>query len=146
MATGVGPVVEIYDNRIEVSNPGNSLISTDRILDERRSRNEKLAATMRSFGLCEERGGGLDKTLIEIEAEHLPAPDFISSENSMRVVLFAPKSFNNTGKCTADEDHSRAGSCCHRHYTNDSASSTSQRGPRLNSNRPEAVATQSLRR
>jgi predicted HTH transcriptional regulator len=98
MATGVGPVVEIYDNRIEVSNPGNSLISTDRILDERRSRNEKLAATMRSFGLCEERGGGLDKTLIEIEAEHLPAPDFISSENSMRVVLFAPKSFNQMSK------------------------------------------------
>ena len=53
---------------------------------------------MRSFGLCEERGGGLDKTLIEIEAEHLPAPDFISSENSMRVVLFAPKSFNQMSK------------------------------------------------
>ncbi|MEI3856168.1 MULTISPECIES: ATP-binding protein [Ensifer] len=98
MATGVGPVVEIYDNRIEVTNPGNSLISTDRILDERRSRNEKLAATMRSFGLCEERGGGLDKTLIEIEALHLPAPDFISSENSMRVVLFAPKAFGQMSK------------------------------------------------
>ncbi|MEZ2127622.1 MULTISPECIES: ATP-binding protein [unclassified Sinorhizobium] len=97
-ATGVGPVVEIYDNRIEVTNPGNSLISTDRLLDERRSRNEKLAATMRSFGLCEERGGGLDKTLIEIEAQHLPAPDFISSENSMRVVLFAPKTFGQMSK------------------------------------------------
>lgn len=98
MATGVGPVVEIYENRIEVTNPGNSLISTDRILDERRSRNEKLAATMRSFGLCEERGGGLDKTLIEIEAQHLPPPDFISSENSMRVVLFAPKPFGQMSK------------------------------------------------
>lgn len=98
MATGVGPVVEIYENRIEVTNPGNSLISTDRILDERRSRNEKLAATMRSFGLCEERGGGLDKTLIEIEAQHLPPPDFISSENSMRVVLFAPKTFGQMSK------------------------------------------------
>lgn len=98
MATGVGPVVEIYENRLEVTNPGSSLISTDRLLDERRSRNEKLAATMRSFGLCEERGGGLDKTLIEIEAQHLPAPDFISSETSMRVVLFAPKAFNQMSK------------------------------------------------
>ncbi|RFB87652.1 transcriptional regulator [Rhizobium leguminosarum bv. trifolii] len=98
MATGVGPVVEIYDNRIEVTNPGNSLINTDRILDERRSRNEKLAATMRSFGLCEERGGGLDKTLIEIEAQRLPPPDFISSEHSMRVVLFAPKGFGQMSK------------------------------------------------
>ncbi|MBM7045647.1 ATP-binding protein [Rhizobium lusitanum] len=95
---GVGPVVEIYENRIEVTNPGNSLISTDRILDERRSRNEKLASTMRAFGLCEERGGGLDKTLIEIEADHLPAPDFLSSENSMRVVLFAPRAFGQMSK------------------------------------------------
>ncbi|WP_426127939.1 ATP-binding protein [Pararhizobium sp. PWRC1-1] len=95
---GVGPVVEIYENRIEVTNPGNSLIATDRILDERRSRNEKLASTMRAFGLCEERGGGLDKTLIEIEADHLPPPDFISSENSMRVVLFAPRPFNQMSK------------------------------------------------
>jgi ATP-dependent DNA helicase RecG len=98
MTTGAGPVVEIYENRIEVTNPGNSLINTDRILDERRSRNEKLAAAMRSFGLCEERGGGLDKTLIEIEADHLPAPDFISSENSMRVVLFGPRNFNQMSK------------------------------------------------
>ncbi|MGV1760580.1 ATP-binding protein [Rhizobium sp. A22-96] len=95
---GVGPVVEIYENRIEVTNPGNSLIATDRILDERRSRNEKLASTMRAFGLCEERGGGLDKTLIEIEADHLPAPDFISSETSMRVVLFAPRAFAQMSK------------------------------------------------
>lgn len=98
MTTGAGPVVEIYENRIEVTNPGNSLINTDRILDERRSRNEKLAAAMRSFGLCEERGGGLDKTLIEIEADHLPAPDFISSEHSMRVVLFGPRNFNQMSK------------------------------------------------
>ncbi len=99
---GVGPVVEIYENRIEVTNPGNSLIATDRILDERRSRNEKLASTMRAFGLCEERGGGLDKTLIEIEADHLPAPDFISSENSMRVVLFAPRAFSQMSKARED--------------------------------------------
>ena len=53
---------------------------------------------MRSFGLCEERGGGLDKTLIEIEAQRLPPPDFISSEHSMRVVLFAPKGFGQMTK------------------------------------------------
>lgn len=98
MATGTGPVIEIYDNRLEVTNPGNSLISTDRIIDERRSRNEKLAKAMRSFGLCEERGGGLDKTLIEIEARHLPPPDFISSETSMRVVLLAPRNFGQMSK------------------------------------------------
>jgi len=53
---------------------------------------------MRAFGLCEERGGGLDKTLLSIERVHLPAPDFISSENSMRVVLFGPRPFAQMSK------------------------------------------------
>ncbi|GAB4365033.1 MAG: ATP-binding protein [Kiloniellaceae bacterium] len=96
--SGAGPVIELYEDRIEVSNPGNSLIEADRMIDERRSRNEKLAATMRSLGLCEERGGGLDKTIIEIEQNYLPAPSFVSSENSMRVVLFGPKEFSDLSK------------------------------------------------
>lgn len=96
--SGSGPVIEIYSDRVEVINPGNCLINTDRIIDERKSRNEKLAAIMRIFGLCEERGGGLDKTLIEIERMHLPAPEFISSENSMRVVIFGPKPWSKMNK------------------------------------------------
>jgi ATP-dependent DNA helicase recG-like protein len=95
---GAGPVVEMYADRIEVTNPGHSLIEVDRLIDERRSRNEKLAATIRSLGLCEERGGGLDKAIIEIELKNLPAPNFISSENSMRVVLFGPKDFSELSK------------------------------------------------
>jgi ATP-dependent DNA helicase RecG len=98
MITGAGPVIEIYENRIEVTNTGNSLISPDRMLDERRSRNERLAETMRTLGLCEERGGGLDKTLLEVERRHLPAPDFIASENSFRVVLFGPRPFSEMSK------------------------------------------------
>jgi ATP-dependent DNA helicase RecG len=59
--SGSGPLIEIYADRIEVTNPGNSLISPDRLLDERRSRNERLASLMRDLGICEERGSGLDK-------------------------------------------------------------------------------------
>ena len=95
---GTGPVVEIYANRIEITNPGNSLIETDRMIDERRSRNEKLAAAMRTLGLCEERGGGLDRTLIAIENSHLPALQFIPSKDSMRVVLFGATSFKKMSK------------------------------------------------
>jgi ATP-dependent DNA helicase RecG len=86
--TGSGPLIEMYLDRIEVTNPGNSLIPPDRLLDERRSRNEKLASLMRDLNICEERGSGLDKAMIEIEELHLPAPEFVSSSNSMRVVLF----------------------------------------------------------
>jgi ATP-dependent DNA helicase RecG len=59
--SGSGPVVEIYKDRVEITNPGNSLIEKDdSIIDERRSRNEKMAKAMRDLGLCEERGGGID--------------------------------------------------------------------------------------
>jgi ATP-dependent DNA helicase RecG len=95
---GTGPVVEIYDDRVEVTNPGNSLIAIDRIIDERRSRNEKFAAAMREIGICEERGGGIDKAIIEIEEMSLPAPEFYPSSNSMRVVIFGPKKFAELSK------------------------------------------------
>jgi ATP-dependent DNA helicase RecG len=96
--TGVAPVVEIYADRIEVVNPGNSLIEVDRIIDDRRSRNEKFASTMRELGICEERGGGIDKAIIEIERMNLPAPEFYPSQNSMRVVIFGPRKFSELSK------------------------------------------------
>jgi ATP-dependent DNA helicase RecG len=96
--SGAGPVIEIYNDRIEITNPGNSLIAVDRIIDERRSRNERFAASMRDIGICEERGGGIDKAIIEIEEMGLPAPEFIPSENSMRVVIFGPTAFNELSK------------------------------------------------
>jgi len=96
--TGVGPIVELYTDRVEVTNPGNSLVGVDRIIDERRSRNEKFAATMREVGICEERGGGIDKAIIEIEEMFLPAPEFFASENAMRVVIFGPREFGGLSK------------------------------------------------
>lgn len=95
---GAGPMIELYRDRVEIINPGNTLIEVDRIIDERRSRNEKLAAAMRNLGICEERGGGIDKAIIEIEQMSLPAPEFYRSENSMKVVLYGPKKFNQLSK------------------------------------------------
>jgi ATP-dependent DNA helicase RecG len=86
--SGSGPLIEIHSDRLELTNPGNSLIPADRLLDERRSRNEKLASLMRDLNICEERGSGLDKAMIEIEQMHLPPPEFASS------VLFGPRPFN----------------------------------------------------
>ncbi|MCJ2138383.1 putative DNA binding domain-containing protein [Methylobacterium sp. J-026] len=96
--SGSAPIVEVYGKRVEISNPGSSLVEIDRIIDERRSRNEKLASSMRLLGLCEERGGGLDKAGFEIEEQNLPAPEFISSKDTMRVVLYGPKSFSELNK------------------------------------------------
>jgi predicted HTH transcriptional regulator len=90
---GTGPIIEIYTDRLEVTNPGNSLVAIDRIIDERRSRNERLASAMRSLGMCEERGGGIDKAIVQIEEAALPAPWFDFSQNNMIVTLFGPKQF-----------------------------------------------------
>src|SRR5690606_3908671 len=55
--TGAGPMVEIFKNRMEITNPGEPLVSTDRFVDTPpKSRNEALASLMRRFGVCEERG------------------------------------------------------------------------------------------
>jgi hypothetical protein len=55
--TGAGPMVEIFDGRIEFTNPGEPLVATDRFVDAPpRSRNEALASLMRRMGICEERG------------------------------------------------------------------------------------------
>lgn len=96
--SGAGPMVDIYEDRVEVINPGNSLIEIDRIIDERRSRNEKLASAMRALGLCEERGGGIDKAILAMERMRLPAPEFYASENSMRIVIPGPRVFGSLSK------------------------------------------------
>jgi predicted HTH transcriptional regulator len=95
--TGAGPMVEIFDDRIEFTNPGAPLVDTERIVnDPPRSRNEALSAIMRRFGFCEEAGSGWDKIISGCEEMHLPAPKIETRNNtSMRVTLQAAKSFKN---------------------------------------------------
>ncbi len=88
--TGSGPMIEVFSNRMEISNPGQPLIEVNRFLDNPpRSRNEALASWMRRIGLCEERGSGIDKVIFEIEAFQLPAPSFEINGDSTVSVLFA---------------------------------------------------------
>ncbi len=90
--TGAGPMVEIFDDRIEITNPGQPLVDTERFVDTPpRSRNEALASLMRRFRICEERGSGIDKVVSQVELFQLPAPLFESPEGSTRTVLFAHK-------------------------------------------------------
>ena len=66
--TGAGPMVEVFQKRMEISNPGKPLISPDRFIDHPpRSRNELLASMMRRINICEERGSGIDRAINGIE-------------------------------------------------------------------------------
>lgn len=97
--TGAGPMVEIFENRIEISNPGSPLIDTLRFIDHLpQSRNEKLAAGMRRLNICEERGSGIDKVVKSIEMFQLPAPDFIAGENFMKVTIYGPRTLRQMDK------------------------------------------------
>ena len=88
--TGDGPKVEIFEDRVEITNPGRPLIDTLRFVDEPpQSRNEHLAGLMRRMNICEERGSGIDKTLFQIELHQLPAPDFRVTDLHTVAVLFA---------------------------------------------------------
>lgn len=94
--TGTGPVVEIFENRIEVTNSGTPLVDIRRIIDNPpKSRNEKLASLMRRLGMCEELGTGWDKIVITCELFQLPAPKIDLFEDSTRVILFSEIPFSN---------------------------------------------------
>jgi len=87
--TGAGPMIEVFSDRIEITNPGEPLVKTERFLDSPpRSRNEALASFMRRLGVCEERGSGVDKVVAETERYQLPAPIFETSEGFTRAILF----------------------------------------------------------
>jgi len=107
--TGTGPMVEIFRDRVEITNPGIPLIETDRFIDSPpRSRNDALAAFMRRLGICEERGSGVDKVIFWVEMFQLPAPDFRVTETHTQAFLYAHRPF---GKMSS-QDRIRA---CYQH-------------------------------
>ncbi|WP_417278650.1 ATP-binding protein [Celeribacter sp.] len=93
--TGAGPLIELFADRMEITNPGRPLVAIDRMIDQPpRSRNEALASLMRRMGMCEEQGSGLDKVFSEVEMFQLPAPLLKAGDASMQVVLYGPRTFS----------------------------------------------------
>ena len=97
--SGAGPMVEIFDDRIEMTNPGEPLVDVVRFVDTPpRSRNEGLASLMRRLRVCEERGSGIDKVVEEIERAQLPAPLFETPKGFTRATLFASRPLRSMDK------------------------------------------------
>ncbi len=99
--TGTGPQIEIFEDRIEISNPGASLVEPERMIDlPPRSRNEAMAALMRRMRFCEEQGSGIDKVIAQVKLFQLPPPYFKKVEQSTQVILYGPRMFS---EMTAEE-------------------------------------------
>jgi len=89
--SGSSVMIEIFKDRIEITNPGRPLIDPERFIDSApRSRNEIMAGLMKRMYICEERGSGIDLTIEAIEEHQLPAPKFQRENDHMRVTMFAP--------------------------------------------------------
>lgn len=124
--TGSGPMIEIFASRMEITNPGQPLIKTERFLDNPpRSRNETLASFMRRLGICEERGSGVDKVVAATERHQLPAPLFEAPDGFTRAVLFSHqplREMNRTDKLRACYLHA-----CLRYVEHDPMTNSSLR-------------------
>jgi ATP-dependent DNA helicase RecG len=91
--SGMSPVIEIYSNRVEISNPGLPIVPLERFIDAYQTRNERLAELMRRMFICEERSSGIDRVVMDCEFHQLPAPNFGASHNRTIVTIYGPRSF-----------------------------------------------------
>ncbi len=105
---GAGPMVEVFPNRVEISNPGEPIVPIDRFIDGYQSRNERLADLMRRMGICEEKSSGIDRVIREAEIFQLPAPLFRVGHRRTIVTIYGPKPFDEMDR----EDRIRA---CYQH-------------------------------
>ncbi len=105
---GASVMVEVYSNRVEISNPGEPIVPVERFIDGYLSRNERLAGLMRRMGICEEKSSGIDRVISTVEAYQLPAPDFRAAHRRTSVTIYGPRSFEEMDR----EDRIRA---CYQH-------------------------------
>ena len=96
---GMRVVIEIFSNRITITNPGAPLQDINRLLDlPPQSRNEDLAQAMFLLGICERRGSGIDRAVEAIESMLLPASRFTKGENFTRIFMYPQKSLSDMTK------------------------------------------------
>lgn len=96
--TGASVSVDIFNNRLEISNPGLPFIEADRFIDEYQSRNERLADLMRRLRICEEKGSGIDKVVSSIETFQFPPLDIRIGQKRTTTILFSYKQFSDMDK------------------------------------------------
>jgi len=123
---GTGPTVEIFQDRIEITNPGKPLIEPLRFIDHQpQSRNEKIAHFMRRANICEERGSGIDKVVHLAEIFQLPAPNFIQENNFLKAIMYTHKTLtqmDRNDKIRATYQH-----CCLKYVSNENMTNQSLR-------------------
>lgn len=137
------PMIEIYSDRIELTNPGLPLITPDRFIDEYQSRNEKLADLLRRLRICEEKGSGIDKVIASTELYQLPAADFIIQQRHTKAILYSYQQLNAMDK--KDKIRATYQHCCLRYLTNEKMTNQSLRKRFVIEEHNAAIASRIIR-
>jgi ATP-dependent DNA helicase RecG len=79
--------VELYENRLEVTNPGRPVMDVKEFVRMSNPRNVDLSAKMREMNMCENRGSGIQRLLSENEIHRRADPEFqvVSSLTKARI-------------------------------------------------------------
>ena len=96
---GSGPMMEVFDTRVESSSPGNLLVDVNRIIDTApHSRNENIASFLRNVHICEERGSGFDRMEEGMGELRIPAPKVETTDDFCRTKLYWYMALNDWSK------------------------------------------------
>lgn len=82
------PMVEIYSDRIEFTNPGKPLVPVLRMIDyPPQTRNRYIVDELIKTGICESLGTGWDKIADQTSNYGFPAPKPDITENTTRIIM-----------------------------------------------------------
>ena len=119
------PMIEIYADRVAISNPGQSLIVPERFIDEYVSRNERMADLMRRANFCEEKGSGMDKVISNNEDYHLPPINILIDDVRTTITMYTYQKLSDMSR--KDKINACYQHCCLRYLQNEKMTNQSLR-------------------
>lgn len=93
-------VVEIFDNRVIIINPGISLLDGEDMILRHQARNKQVVNAMRLFGICEKQSSGIDKAIAALEEEGHAPVEYRMDKNigEMEAYLRGVKPYDDLGR------------------------------------------------
>ncbi len=81
--------ITIWDDRVEILSPGSlpAHITVDNIEQEHYSRNPRMMRVLKTMGLVEEYGEGVDRMISETQAHWIQPPQFVATDQSVTVIV-----------------------------------------------------------
>jgi predicted HTH transcriptional regulator len=97
--SGTHVMVEIFTDRVVMTNPGTPLNDVNRFIDfPPQSRNEDMAQSLLLLNICERRGSGVDRAIEALETALMPPPEFTKGDFFTRVFIYGAQKLSAMSK------------------------------------------------